>query len=127
MKLTKNFDLEEFECNCGCKMPAFVLENVKKLANNLQIIRDEIGPLYLTNSYRCKPHNRDIGSSDTSQHVLGKAGDLKSTIHSPSAIAEVIEDLIKSEKIEEGGLGIYNTFTHYDTRGTRARWSKTSK
>ena len=126
-KLTTNFSIHEFECKCGCVMPAFALDNIKELATNLQVIRDEVGPLYMTNAYRCKPHNRDVGSSDTSQHPLGKATDLKTKKYTARELSVIIEDLIKSEKIKEGGLGIYNTFTHYDTRGVRAIWSKTTK
>lgn len=125
MKLTNNFSLEEFECKCGCKMPEFVKKNVINLADNLQIIRNVVGRLDLTNAYRCRPHNLDVGSSDSSQHLLGKAADIKSKKLSVKELSKIIEGLIKSEEIDQGGLGLYNTFTHYDTRGTRARWSKT--
>lgn len=122
MKLTKNFSRNEFECKCGCEMPDFVLSNIKELAKNLQVIRDEVGRLDLTNAYRCRSHNRDIGSNYTSQHILGKAADIKSKKLSVKELSESIEDLIKAEKIEQGGLGMYNTFTHYDIRKTKARW-----
>ena len=125
MKITKNFSLEEFECRCGCKMPDFAKKNVEKLAENLQIIRNVLGRLDITNAYRCKPHNLDVGGSTNSQHLKGKAADIKSKTISPKEMIQIIEGLIKSEKIDQGGLGLYNTFTHYDTRGTRARWSKT--
>jgi len=29
--------------------------------------------------------------------------------------------------MKEGGLGLYNTFVHYDIRGTKARWDYTKK
>lgn len=125
MKITKNFSLKEFECKCGCEMPDFVKKNVTGLAENLQALRDEVGRLDLTNAYRCKAHNADVGGSVNSQHLLGKAADIKSKTTSPKKMIQIIEGLIKSEKINQGGLGLYNTFTHYDTRGTRARWSKT--
>ena len=127
MKLTCNFDLEEFECKCGCKMPDFVKKNVEKLAENLQILRDVAGRIDLTNAYRCKEHNADVGGATNSQHLQGKAADIKSKTAGPKEIIQTIEALIKSEMIDQGGLGLYNTFTHYDTRGTRARWSKTIK
>ena len=123
--MTKNFSLSEFECKCGCKMPAFVEENIKELANNLQVLRDEVGRLDLTNAYRCKEHNTDVGGSVNSQHLKGKAADIKSKTLSPNEIASYVNDLMKSEKFKLGGVGIYNTFTHVDIRGTRARWNKT--
>ena len=127
MKLTKNFSLEEFECRCGCKMPDFVRKNVENLADNLQVLRDLAGRLDLTNAYRCKEHNADVGGSTNSQHLLGKAADVKSKTIKPNEMAQTVDDLMKSENFELGGIGIYNTFTHVDIRGTRARWSKTIK
>jgi len=122
--MTKNFSLSEFQCKCGCKMPAFVEENIKELANNLQVLRDEIGRLDLTNAYRCKDHNADVGGATNSQHLKGKAADIKSNALDPKEIASYVDDLMKNEKFKLGGIGIYNTFTHVDIRGTRARWSK---
>ena len=127
MKLTNNFSLSEFECKCGCEMPAFVKENVKELAENLQVLRDVVGRIDLTNAYRCKEHNADVGGSTNSQHIKGKAADIKSNTLSPSEIASITDDLMKSEKFKLGGIGIYNTFTHVDIRGYKARWSKTIK
>lgn len=127
MKLTNNFSLSEFECKCGCKMPAFVKENVKELAENLQVLRDVVGRIDLTNAYRCKEHNADVGGSTNSQHIKGKAADIKSNTLSPSEIASITDDLMKSEKFKLGGIGMYNTFTHVDIRGYKARWSKTIK
>ena len=125
MKITNNFSLEEFECKCGCKMPEFVKKNIIELAENLQVIRDVVGKLNLTNAYRCKEHNADVGGATNSQHLKGKAADVKSKEYDVLEVSKIIEGLIKSEKIEQGGIGIYNTFTHYDVRGVRARWSKT--
>ena len=127
MKLTNNFSLSEFECKCGCEMPAFVKENVKELAENLQVLRDVVGRIDLTNAYRCKEHNADVGGATNSQHIKGKAADIKSNTLSPSEIASITDDLMKSEKFKLGGIGIYNTFTHVDIREYKARWSKTIK
>jgi uncharacterized protein YcbK (DUF882 family) len=115
MKLTKNFSKSEFECKDGSKMPEDVFENVKELAFNLQIIRDCIErPINLTNAYRSLSHNRSIGSKDTSQHIKGKAADLQVDGIEPNYLYTIIEDLILKGKIKQGGLGLYNTFVHYD-------------
>tara|TARA_B110000977_G_scaffold156931_1_gene199765 strand:+ start:2916 stop:3305 length:390 start_codon:yes stop_codon:yes gene_type:complete len=126
-KITENFSLEEFECKCGCIMPEFVKKNVTELAENLQVLRDVVGRLDLTNAYRCKEHNADVGGAANSQHLKGKAADIKSSTIEPCDIAIAVDDLMKTEKFKLGGVGIYNTFTHVDIRGSRARWSKTSK
>jgi uncharacterized protein YcbK (DUF882 family) len=124
MKLTENFNLSEFQCKCGCEMPSDVKVNITKLASQLQIIRDEIGkPIRLTNAYRCIKHNRSIGSGDKSQHPLGNAGDLQVSGYKPKEVFNIIERLIEDGIVYQGGLGLYNTFVHYDIRGNKARWN----
>ena len=123
MQLTSNFSKSEFECKCGCEMPDNVLDNVKKLALSLQTLRDKIKkPIKVNSSYRCLSHNRTIGSNDSSQHPKGKAADIVIKGQIPEQTANLLEVLIDNNEISQGGLGIYNTFTHYDIRGRKARW-----
>lgn len=123
MRLTDNFKLEEFECNDGSEMPPYVFKNVISLSVALQSIRDCVMyPISITSAYRSLEYNRSIGSNDTSQHLLGKAADLQVKEMIPIELYETIEALIDLEYIPEGGLGLYNTFVHYDIRGTKARW-----
>ena len=42
MQLTENFALHEFRCNDGTDVPDEYMDNVQLLADNLQIIRNEI-------------------------------------------------------------------------------------
>ena len=123
MQLTRNFKLSEFECKSGCEMPESVLMEVKKLANQLQIIRDFIQqPIYINSGYRCKEHNAKIGGVKNSKHILGQAADMRVDNVSPEDLYEAIENLIKFNHIFEGGLGIYKTWIHYDIKLTRSRW-----
>lgn len=123
MKLTINFNLSEFQSKDGSTMPSSVLINIKQLANALQTIRGSIGvPLNINSAYRSPEHNKRVGGSLKSQHLLGKAADLSNSKLPPAQLAEVIEELISGGYIPEGGIGIYNTFVHYDIRGTKARW-----
>jgi uncharacterized protein YcbK (DUF882 family) len=126
-ELTTNFSLDEFECKCGCVMPEFVKENIIELAENLQVLRDEVGKLDLTNAYRCKAHNADVGGSTNSQHLTGKAADVKSETKSPSEIAETVNDLMKNERFKMGGVGKYNTFTKVKYENKRNRPSRTRR
>jgi len=48
--MTKNFNLSEFECNDGSKMPLEVYENIVKLAQQLQFLRDYTGRPITINS-----------------------------------------------------------------------------
>jgi uncharacterized protein YcbK (DUF882 family) len=123
MKLTKNFSKSEFECRCGCEMPKDVLNNVQKLANQLQIIRNKVNvPITINSAYRCPKHNFIIGGAKSSQHLQGKASDIVIDGYSNDDVANLIEELIASGDILQGGLGRYNSFTHYDIRKTKARW-----
>ena len=123
MKLEKNFNLSEFRCKDGSDVPEELLANVRKLAKNLQVIREHIGkPIKVISGYRSPSYNRRIGGARRSQHMLATAADIKVAGMSPSEVKAVIVGLIKSGKIDSGGVGLYKTFTHYDTRGRNARW-----
>lgn len=124
MKLTPNFSKSEFDCRDGSEMPSDVLDNVKELAKNLQVIRDEIGKsIHVNSGYRSPSYNKKIGGATRSQHLLGNAADLRVNGMKPSELHKVILRLIKGKKISEGGVGLYRTFVHYDIRGRKARWN----
>jgi len=124
MKLSKNFSKSEFECRCGCEMPKEVLNNVQKVANQLQALRNIVGKSITVNSgYRCPEWNTKVGGVKTSQHILGKASDIVIKDMTPDDVAHLIEQMIDSGDMLQGGLGRYNTFTHYDIRKTKARWN----
>lgn len=124
MKLTENFSKAEFDCKDGSEMPKEVLENVKELAKNMQVLRDELGlPIHLTSAYRSPSHNRKAGGKSNSQHLYGKACDMKVKGMTPKQVLLVIERLIKEGKMMQGGIGVYNTFLHYDIRNSKARWN----
>lgn len=125
-KLTNNFNKSEFVCKCGCEMPEEVFLEIQKLACQLQHIRNFVRqPIKVTSAYRCKAHNKSIGGVSNSQHILGKAADIQVTDISSSEIYTTIDTLANNGHILQGGLGKYNTFTHYDIRKTKSRWDKT--
>jgi uncharacterized protein YcbK (DUF882 family) len=117
------FKVTEFDSKDGAEMPIEILGNVQQLIENLNVIREELGfPLYVNSGYRSPEHNKAIGGSPKSQHLTGKAADLRSNEFTPEEIGQVIQRLIDEKKISEGGLSVYGTFVHYDIRGTKARW-----
>ena len=122
-KITKNFSLEEFKCKDGSDIPNDVIPNIIELANNLQVLRDAIGkPITINSGYRSPKYNAKIGGVKNSQHVKGKASDLRVAGVTPKELALIIEGLIEQGKMKQGGIGVYPTFTHYDIRGVKARW-----
>ena len=86
MKLSDNFTLKEFAQSdtadeLGIKnIPdCSAVSNLHKLVNNLlQPLRNGVGLLYVTSGFRSLQLNRELGSSDDSQHVKGQAVDIES-------------------------------------------------
>ena len=125
MQLTKNFKSREFDCKDGTKVPEKYMANLKKLANNLQVLRDYLGvSVSVTGSgYRTPSHNKKVGGATNSQHLTASGADINAKGYMPKKLAEVIEKLIAEGKMKQGGIGIYKGFVHYDIRGTKARWN----
>jgi len=123
MRLTKNFTKREFKSKDGSAMPDDVLANIKELASNLQVLRDFLGePIRINSAYRSPAHNKAIGGVKNSQHILGRAADIKVRDIETKDLYLIIESLIIDGKMKDGGLGLYDTFVHYDIRGSKARW-----
>jgi uncharacterized protein YcbK (DUF882 family) len=123
MKLTKNFSIGEFNSKDGSQMPAVVRENIEALAKNLQALREFFGAEISINSgYRSPAHNEAVGGASKSQHLKGIAADIVVEGITPDQVADTIEKLITEGKMKQGGIGRYNSFTHYDIRGEKARW-----
>jgi uncharacterized protein YcbK (DUF882 family) len=122
-KISENFRLQEFDSSCGREMPLEVQKNVIQLGQNLQVLRDYLDSSITINSgYRSPERNKKIKGATRSQHLLGTAADIVVKGHTPKQVADAIELLISQGKMREGGLKAYGTFTHYDIRGTKARW-----
>jgi uncharacterized protein YcbK (DUF882 family) len=123
-RLTDNFHIKEFKCRDGSSVPDVYLENVKLLAENLQVLREHIGkPIIVISGYRSPKYNRKIGGARKSQHMKAAAADIIVRGMKPDEVREVILQLIKDGKMKKGGVGRYTTFIHYDVRGWNARWS----
>jgi len=123
-QLTENFSIKEWKCHDGTNVPYNLVENVQYCADNLQALRDKVGkPISVISGYRNPSYNKKINGATRSYHMTGLAADIKVTGMKPAEVASIIEDLITSGKMKQGGLGTYKKFTHYDCRGTKARWN----
>ena len=123
MKLTENFALWEFRCRDGTDVPDEYMNNVRELAENLQVLRDKIDmPITVISGYRSPAYNKKIDGARRSQHMLAKAGDLIVKGMTPDEVKAEIVQLIKEGKMKKGGVGLYKYFTHYDVRGFNRRW-----
>jgi uncharacterized protein YcbK (DUF882 family) len=114
-KVSTNFRVKEFSCGDGSD-PIFI---DSELITVLQKIRTHFGKsITITSAYRTPPHNKAVGGTAYSQHLYGKAADIKVKDTEPKKVAAYAETLLKNR----GGIGVYKTFVHVDTRSTKARW-----
>lgn len=114
-KVSTNFRVREFACTDGSD-PIFI---DSELVTVLQKIRTHFGKsVTITSAYRTPTKNKACGGSTYSQHLYGRAADVKISGVSPKKVATYAETLLKNK----GGIGTYSTFTHIDVRGTKARW-----
>ncbi len=126
---TEHFSLEEFRCKDQDKtpVPVSVRGNTQRLMEQLEVLRSELGkPVIVHSGYRTVAYNKRVGGEDQSQHLCGAAADITVSGYSPAQVHEKIEALIASGKMMQGGLGLYDGFVHYDVRGRKSRWRKTS-
>ena len=114
--LSTNFKVKEFACTDGSD-PIFIDSD---LVNVLQKIRTHFGKaVSITSAYRTPGRNKAVGGTTYSQHLYGKAADIKVSGVSPKKVAEYAETILKNT----GGIGIYSTFVHVDTREAKSRWN----
>ena len=122
--LSANLSLSEFASKDGASTPKSVVNQLKKLAAQLEVIRQASGgrSLLITSGYRSPAHNAAVGGASKSQHLYGRAVDFNLAGMSAKNTHKLVSKLINQGKIPDGGLGRYSSFTHYDIRGSRARW-----
>jgi uncharacterized protein YcbK (DUF882 family) len=114
-KLSANFKVKEFACTDGSD-PIFV---DTELVNILQKIRNHFGKsVTIASAYRTPARNKAVGGQVYSQHLYGRAADIKVKDIKPAKVAAYAEKLLP----KSGGIGTYSTFTHIDVRPAKARW-----
>lgn len=116
-QLSANFQAKEFDCQCGkCPETLIDIDHVAKL----QKLRDDMGAsIKLNSAYRCPAHNKAVGGENNSIHMKGQATDIVISGMTPNEVADSCEHF--------DGLGRYDTFTHVDSRGSKARWDFRTK
>ncbi|WP_053954675.1 YcbK family protein [Inediibacterium massiliense] len=112
--ISKNFKLKEFECRDG----SHLVKVDEKLIILLQILRDRVQkPIIITSGFRTEKYNQRVGGAKKSQHLLGRAADIKVPGVYPDEVAKI------AKEIGFKGIGVYKNFTHVDVReGNMAFW-----
>jgi hypothetical protein len=118
-------DSDPTDIRIDANYPENVKVNLRILQEQLNILNSYIRkPIIITSGYRDPVRNSKAGGVKGSKHTLGQAADFKVTGMTPKELYNIIENLIKSKAMIQGGLGLYSTWIHYDIRGTKARWKK---
>ena len=95
-----------------------IVGNIIATAQRLEEVRAHLGnrPIVVTSWYRDLFSNREVGGASRSWHLSGRAVDFNVTGLSPQQVQAQLEPFWV------GGMGCARTFTHLDTRPTRARF-----
>ena len=121
-RLAPDFKVRELRCRDGSDT-VMVDETLTVV---LQCIREHFGkPVTITSGYRTAAHNAAVGGAKSSQHLLGRAADIRVQGVSLEAVAAYAESLMP----DWGGVGRYPVkagraagWVHVDTRADKARW-----
>ena len=121
-RLAPDFKVRELRCRDGTDT---VMVD-EALTVVLQCIREHFGKaVTITSGYRTAAHNAAVGGAKSSQHLLGRAADIRVRGISVEDVASYAESLMP----DWGGVGRYPVkagratgWVHVDTRADKARW-----
>jgi uncharacterized protein YcbK (DUF882 family) len=127
LPVTKNFNISELEFRNT--VPESMIADACILLKNLQVLRDHLNaPITIISGYRSPDYNKTISGASQSQHIYARAADIQVKGKTPEQVREAILHLIKEKKMVDGGIGIYDTFVHFDVRTIaglpKARWDE---
>ena len=112
MKLTENFDREEFDCKCGCGLNNIALHFVQKL----QLLRDNVSSalgrdqrLDISSGCRCPVWNKHEGGAKKSAHLFGLGADIECTNSHLRFLIVAVAVILGFKRIAIG-----KTFIHLD-------------
>ena len=123
---TPHLEWDELACSDGTPYPQEWKDRAQELAELFEMIRWTCGdrPLQVLSAYRTPEHNRRVGGVPKSQHLEGRALDLRP----PEGMDSFsFFKIIKSMRLS-GGIGFYRTFVHVDIRDVKrlVSWSGSS-
>lgn len=123
--------LSEFGCRDGTPYPVAWREDRLPVVQRLLARVEELfGPVTILSAYRTPEYNASLDGAKQSQHMAGRALDIKSKIIPAADLHALILRAYNNGMLPElRGLGAYNGFVHIDTRPTAklVRWGNQAK
>ena len=115
--ISKHFSRSEIACKCKDPKCTFASIDIEQLAL-LEKVREHFKkPIRVNSGCRCHYHNIDIGGAEYSKHRNANATDITIDGVTPSDIAHYANTIMP----DHGGIIIYETFCHLDTRKKKYR------
>ena len=114
-----NFTREEFICPCGCGF-----DDIDPLiVTTLQRLRDEVQrPVVVNSGCRCKSHNATVKGAPQSQHMQGKAADIRIDGMASIQIIDVLKRLYLDHEAYVGYVyAINGRSVHVDVRAPQSQ------
>jgi uncharacterized protein YcbK (DUF882 family) len=116
--LSVHFSRNEFQCHCcgGFLLDPRLLDALEKLQTLAA------APVVILCGYRCPRHNQKVAGAPNSQHLFGRAADVKIAGLGLQAMYDLARQV---PEFCAGGIGVYDRgFMHVDVRGHQARWAQ---
>jgi len=119
--ISYHFALDEFTCHDGTPYPdQWVADRLTPLCRDvLEVIRAGCDgrPISVVSGYRSPEHNAAVGGAAHSQHMEGRAADIRVEGMAPSDVHKIVLFLLGAGKLTAlGGLGVYPNWIHVDVR-----------
>jgi uncharacterized protein YcbK (DUF882 family) len=89
----------------------------------LTTVREKFGPTTIRSGYRSPSYNASTpDAAKNSRHVAGDAIDFRCARGTPAEWAAFLRE-VRGTGGFTGGVGLYPSFVHVDTRGSNADWT----
>jgi uncharacterized protein YcbK (DUF882 family) len=128
MQVTEHFNSFEFNCHDLTPYPSvWYVSRLEPLCKQLEVLRFHVShPVLVLSGFRTPTYNARVGGKVGSMHLEGIAADIHVPGKGAEELWEIMNQLVASGGVMDGGIGKYSWGIHYDIRtllGKRpSRW-----